>query len=226
MAGDNDSRYPSNGPCSVDQRGGGVAHGAGAAPSLGRCSCRSVALCLALRRGATEPQIRLVGLLLQLFGIGTVAWGIYETRKLFSQAKLVDQLRGWLRRFPVYGGRVVSANLSITVPGASLEGRGYVSEVVGTGVPLEARVQSLENNMRLTNTRIDQTQNEMDRRFRSQADLLKLEEQARAQHDEVLGTTLRASGTGGLYISAMGALWLFVGVTLSTAAPEIAKCLN
>src|SRR3546814_19763489 len=40
----------------------------------------ALALVFALRRGTTEPEIRISGLLLQILGIGTVVWGIRETR--------------------------------------------------------------------------------------------------------------------------------------------------
>ena len=35
--------------------------------------------------GATEQAIRIVGLVLQLFGIGTVIWGISKTRAHFGR---------------------------------------------------------------------------------------------------------------------------------------------
>jgi hypothetical protein len=37
---------------------------------------------------------------------------------------------------------------------------------------------------------------------------------------------LEATATGGVHISAMGAVWLFVGVTLSTAGIEISRALS
>lgn len=66
----------------------------------------------------------------------------------------------------------------------------------------------------------------MDQKFRSHADFLKREERTRAQEDQAIREKLEATETGGLHISAMGVLWLFIGVTLSTAATEIAKCLS
>ena len=40
-----------------------------------------VAMLLVARKGVTEPEIRIAGLVLQILGIGTVAWGIRETRE-------------------------------------------------------------------------------------------------------------------------------------------------
>src|SRR3546814_8710666 len=53
----------------------------------------ALALVFALRRGTTEPEIRISGLLLQILGIGTVAWGIRETRALFGRPTLVAESR-------------------------------------------------------------------------------------------------------------------------------------
>jgi len=66
----------------------------------------------------------------------------------------------------------------------------------------------------------------MDQRFRSHVDDLKQEERNRAREDQSIREKLEATETGGLHISVMGALWLFVGVTLSTGASEIARWLN
>jgi hypothetical protein len=50
---------------------------------------------------------------------------------------------------------------------------------------------------------------------------LKQEEQSRQAEDNQIRKKLEATGTGGVHISLIGASWLFMGVTLSTAAPEI-----
>ena len=44
-----------------------------------------IALLISLRPGTAECTIRLSGLALQILGIGTVAWGISETRALFGR---------------------------------------------------------------------------------------------------------------------------------------------
>jgi hypothetical protein len=54
------------------------------------------ALFISFRPHTTESVIRLTGLILQLLGIGTVIWGISETRALFGHASLASrQEHGW-----------------------------------------------------------------------------------------------------------------------------------
>lgn len=186
----------------------------------------ALALGFSLRPGATEPEIRLVGLVLQVLGIGTVAWGIHRTRVLFGHPTFVDQLCSWLKRFPAGGKRVVSVTGNVTLPPLSVQGRGQTVASAGPNPTLDARIEALEKSVRLMNTRINQTQCQMDEGFRRRDELLNEEKQTRVKEDQALCEKLEATETGGLHISAMGALWLFVGVTLSTAAPEIAKYLS
>lgn len=78
----------------------------------------------------------------------------------------------------------------------------------------------------LIHDRITGTEEEMDEEFRKAAEALKSEETARQAEDRALYERLEATGTGGVHISAIGASWLFVGVVLSTAAPEILAFLK
>lgn len=179
-----------------------------------------------LRKGITEPEIRITGLVLQVLGLGTVAWGIHETRALFGRPGILTLSREWIRRFPVYGGRRATASVNIELPGITMRGRGYISANAGPDATIETRVAAVEKNVKYINERIDQTQTEMDQKFRAQAEALEQEQQTRAKENQEILAKIEATETGGLHISAMGALWLFEGITLSTAAPELAKCLN
>jgi hypothetical protein len=174
------------------------------------------------RVGATEPWLRMTGLALQLLGIATVGWGIRQTRILFGRPDFLALARQWLRRFPFYGTRVVSASLGVTSAGSRVSVRGQVTATVADA-SVKARLDALERNMDYANERISQTQAELDQAIRAHAEAVEQERQARAKEDKELRNMLESTETGGLHISAVGAVWLFVGVTLSTAAPELAR---
>jgi hypothetical protein len=182
-----------------------------------------MALLFVLRHSVSEPEIRITGLFLQILGIGTVAWGIRETRMLFGRPDIISISRGWLKRFPTYGGRIVSGSLNITLDDVTVQARGYVSASAGPEATAEARIEALEKNVKYLSERIDHTQSEIDQNFRTQVQKLDQEQQTRAKEDQDIRAKLEVTETGGLHISAMGALWLFVGVTLSTASTELAK---
>ena len=185
-----------------------------------------VALVISLRPHTTEPVIRLTGLVLQLLGIGTVIWGISETRALFGHASLTSKVRAWLVRFPLLRRNVVVAAAGVELAAAVGKGRAHVTYGPGTNPTIDARLEALEKNVTSIHERISQTQKEMDEEFQKTADALKREEQSRRADDRAIRHKLEATGTGGVHISAIGALWLFVGVILSTAATELAQLLK
>jgi len=171
-----------------------------------------IAILFVAWEGFTEPEIRITGWVLQILGIGTVAWGIRETRVLFGRPGIFSLSREWIHRFPVYGGRVVTGSGNITELGATVQGHSDVSASAGPNVTVEARVEALEKNVRCLNDRIDQIQVKMDQEVRAQRQALEQEQQTRTKEDHELRAMLEATETGGLHISLMGALWLFVGI--------------
>jgi hypothetical protein len=168
----------------------------------------------------TERGIRLTGLGLQLFGIYTVIWGIRETRALFGHPSFTSKIKAWLVRFPL-----LRRNVTLSVDSAShviVSGKATVYQThKATDSTTEARLDSLERNVILIHERVTQTQKEMDEGLHKISALVKHEGQLRQTEDNEIRKKLEATGTGGVHISLIGASWLFVGLILSTAAPEI-----
>jgi hypothetical protein len=185
-----------------------------------------VALVVSLRPHTTEPVIRLTGLVLQLLGIGTVIWGISETRALFGHPSFASKARAWLSRFPLLRRNVVVAVGGISSSASTVKGRAYGTHGLGANPTIEDRIEALEKNVNSIHERISQTQKEMDEEFQKGVDALKHEALLRQAEDRAIREKLEATGTGGVHISVIGASWLFVGVILSTAAIEIATLLK
>ncbi len=181
------------------------------------------ALAWSLRPGTQEPTIRLIGLALQLLGVATVIWGISETRALFGHPAFVSELRAWVSRFPLFKRKPVASAGGGGSAVVTLGARGHGTHGPGANPTIESRLHALEKEIASLHERINQTQNEMDAEFRKAAEELERERSSRTEEASVLRTKLEATGTGGVHISAIGASWLFIGVTLSTASPEIAS---
>lgn len=171
---------------------------------------------------ADEVVIRIAGMVLQLLGIGTVAWGIHLTRKEFGRPSVFTVWRKRLNRFPAFGDSGATASFNIPFPIMTGRGRGHSSVSAGTNPTIDARIQALEENLKLVNDRVSQTQNEMDQEFRKQTDALKQEQQIRSDEDQHIRAKMESINTGGLHISAMGALWLAIGVIMSSIPSELA----
>ena len=58
--------------------------------------------------------------------------------------------------------------------------------------------------------------------LRKHSEALRAEERSRARGDQDLSLRLEAAETGGLHITFMGTVWLFLGAVLATMSPEIA----
>jgi hypothetical protein len=172
-----------------------------------------------------EYFLRYAGLFLQFLGILTVAWGIWKTRELFGHPSFLMRIREWLRRFPPYGGRTMTASARAVVTGAA-SARASVRRGIPPNATLEQRIEVLERNLQLVDDELSQTQKEVEEGLRKRSDAIEREAKIRAQSDQELRERLTATATGGLDISAMGALWLLVGVIMSTIPAELAGLLQ
>jgi len=114
----------------------------------------------------------------------------------------------------------------LPTPVFTSKARAHETHGPGANPTIEARLEALEKNVTSIHERISQTQKEMDEGFQKAADALKHEEKSRQAEDRAIREKLQATGTGGVHISAIGASWLFAGIILSTAAPQIAELLK
>ena len=182
-----------------------------------------VVMCLS----AAEPAIRSAGLVLQILGIGSVIVGIEKTREMFKHPTLGSIARKWLAVRPRLGPATITATMDAAVLTAlGARARAYVSSDPPAGASTNDRLDSLERNVGLIHSRISSVQDEMDALERKQADSLQHEQQARTLADDQLSDKLSGLATGGFSISLAGAVWLFVGVTMSTLSPELSRWLG
>ena len=118
------------------------------------------------------------------------------------------------------------AGARIQLAAATGKGRASVTYNAGPNATLDARVEALEKNMASIRNEIAAVEAERDDGFQKVKEEIRSEVQAQEADDKKLGEKVEASATGGIHISAIGASWLFVGVALSTAAPELATLVN
>jgi hypothetical protein len=96
----------------------------------------------------------------------------------------------------------------------------------GPNPTIETRLEALEKNIEAVQGRITSTQRAIDEQGHKSSEELAAEVNSRQAEDARTRGMLESTATGGVHISAMGATWLFVGVVLSTAAPELAEWLK
>jgi hypothetical protein len=182
---------------------------------------------IALRPGTSEPLVRWTGLVLQLLGIATVIVGIEQTRRLFNHPSFLSVAAAWLKQFPPLKRNIVIGGVAageINLDG--MKARGYATSNPPPNASVDDRLASLERNVRHLNKRIDDAFQEIDKTESAHTKALEKEKQERRAEDSKIASKLEISGTGGLHVSAIGAIWLIIGVILGTGSVEIAKWLN
>lgn len=173
----------------------------------------------------SEASFRITGLILQILGIGTVAYGIRDTRKMFGHPSFLSLLRDWFMRFPKFGGQIRSfaANIKATSMTSNARGHVWINPIDASN---EERIKALEANLEAVNLRLCQTQNQIDQCDREIKRSFKKEYDIRTKANRQILQKLEAAETGGIYISAMGVLWLFVGVIMSSIPTELSQLIK
>lgn len=171
-----------------------------------------------------EPRIRFTGMSLEVLGLFTVAYGLRETRTLFGRPSLLAVSRDWLRDFPRFRHelRMVAGTAAITLNGVGLSGTATVG--VAPTASLEERVAALEKNFNQAHLLIHEAQRKIDREAELRKSGVESEKRAREVGDEKNRQLVEEAAAGGLYLEAIGVLWLFFGIIMATASNELA-CL-
>jgi hypothetical protein len=81
----------------------------------------------------------------------------------------------------------------------------------------------VEKNLTRVRDQLHELERETEKRLERQINALEQEKQDRAKVDEDIREKLKTSAVGGLHISIVGVVWLFLGVIMSTGSTELAR---
>jgi hypothetical protein len=105
-------------------------------------------------------------------------------------------------------------------------GRGYSRAQAGQDASLADRIAALEKNYESLQLQIDQMWRAADDRHDEVKQWIESERHERKAETSDVRSRLTAFGTGGIYLSVMGTVWIVAGTILSTASNEIHCLLN
>ena len=169
----------------------------------------------------SEPAFRITGMVLQLLGLGTVAWGVRKTRELFGRPGMFKRFVEWWRGRPRYHPSVVTS----TATASGTSNVAFVGEVwseVGPDAYIEIRLAVLEKNLLEMRRQFNGFAQETRTNLNKHTNDLRQETQVRGDEDRAIRAKLEDVGVGGLDISVMGIVWLGVGVIMSSLSLELA----
>lgn len=173
-----------------------------------------------------EEGVRRTGWVLELLGLGTVAWDIYQVRREFGQPGYFDGFLDWLRRMPGPWRRGAELQAHIRLPGIQVRARLSSWHELPPEASLEVRLDIAEKNLQILRNELQHTQRQFDDEKVVQERLVSEERQAREAADFGITKKLEIAHTGGLHISAMGLVWLAMGLTFSTIPTELLGVLK
>lgn len=170
----------------------------------------------------TEFRLRLVGLIVQLCGVGTVAKGLSDTRKLFGRPSAFQSAWQWFRRFPPFSLKPINIYMQGIVS-AETVGRPTVWINIAPATSVEQRLSALESNLIAVNQKTIELQNQMNGAVGNTEKALAEERNSREQTDQQIQRKLELTETGGLHLSIVGIIWLCCGLVLATMPNEIVQ---
>lgn len=180
-----------------------------------------------------EFRLRTTGGLLQVFGVLSVALGIWKLRRSFGlgpvSGEILNEFRDWILELGRRIARIFRCrgDVRVALTGANLQMTGSLSARLnigrGSNLSVEERLKLLERGFdyvqELTHKLQDDLQNEVD----SRAAAIAAERADREKHTAEVRSQVKELAVGGIQLQIVGILWLLFGVLLATWSQEIAR---
>lgn len=176
---------------------------------------------------SAADAVRYVGTLVELTGLGLVAWVIRETAHRFDRRvteglrTMVDRAAAWrpFRRKPEVVQKVAGDT-------ATVKDEAWVTVRGEAAHPtLEARIDALEDRVRQGEERSDSLDARLRRESEERQAADDRERRAREQTDENVRRLVRQQAAGGLGKEALGVACFAFGLLLTNLSEEIARWL-
>lgn len=172
-----------------------------------------------------ERQIRLTGLLLQLTGIFTVAWGLHESRILFRKPTLFQRTAAWFKRFPLRKPKHLTLSATgLSIGSATSSARGRVGP--GSSATVEQRLEILERGYAALFDEVGSIANDVRAVGQEAREGIKAEAVNRLQGDKRNEEIIENAMIGGLNIETAGVCYFALGAIFGTISSELAMLLG
>lgn len=169
----------------------------------------------------SEMSIRLAGYGLQLIGMIFAIRALTRIRAYFQQTLLRDLFFDWLKRFPRWKNAIIinatTAHLGIAGMKASVDDWSPDNPDQTVEKRLENLVKNLE---RLRNQQHQHAELVYELRNSHEQHKKNIAEQTKKMEDDIRAE-LESLHTSDFMTSVVGLVWLTVGITFSTMAPEL-----
>ena len=170
-----------------------------------------------------EDGLRVSGLLLQLMGIGVVAYTLRGRGKIFRRGSAVGYTLDWIKRIPSFKPRSITLQANgraKVVASATSSATSWRDPRLGRSV--EDQLEAMRENLETLRKQIDDNESKTVNRFTDVYEQLQTEASARAQQHQQTRKTIEELAANTLYLEAAGLGWLVLGVIMATIPGELA----
>lgn len=174
----------------------------------------------------SETSIRSAGYALQVLGMIFAVRGLLGIRTHFGQPLLRKLFVDWLKRFPRWKRRfVLDADPGVFAV-VGMKTRGEVWTPDNPEQPIEKRIDGIVKNLE----RIRKEQSEHYKSIEALRDSYQEHKKKVAKEskkmEEKIRSDLESLHTSDLITSLVGLVWLTIGISMSTMAPELFKLVH
>lgn len=170
----------------------------------------------------TEPAYRICGGILQILGVGSVFWGVYQTRKSFGQdggwSSFIQRLSKWPRWQPPTIGMAMGA----AIAAATGSGRAVLLKGFPEGASADERLDLLLSWVNESIQDVDRVRAEVDQARNELRKDIESERSIRAGEDARVMKTFEGISTGGLSLTVAATVWIIAGLVFTTFSTELA----
>jgi hypothetical protein len=177
---------------------------------------------LALLLGDTpELRARIIGVMLQLLGLVTVAIGLRNMRKLFGRPSFAEWFRDWLSRFLLNFRKPEPIEIT-PAPATASSGVGQPTVRISASADStsEERISLIERDVDLLRTSLDRLQKDFAENLRKLSGRTTQHVLTLKRVDRQLQSQLQEVAVGGLRLEVLGLSWLLIGLVLATLPQE------
>lgn len=169
----------------------------------------------------TEPAYRVGGGILQVLGVGSVFWGVYQTREGFGQdgswSSFVQRLSKWPRwQQPTIGMAVAGSIGPITASGRAVLLKDFPQDASA-----DERLDLLLSWINESIQDVDRVRAEIDQARKELKKDIESERSIRAEEDARAMKTFEGISTGGLSLTVAATFWIIFGLIFSTFSSQL-----
>lgn len=189
-----------------------------------------ITVCFGLPLGLvvnTEDGIRYAGLLLQLVGVGVVAYTLRGRGRLFGRLPVLAYASQWMRRAPSLRPRHQVLEAKGT---ASVTAFGSAETTVWRGPrrdqTLDVQLDAIRENLETLRSMLDSLSRRQSEQNAKVQEAIAAEREERAQQVQAARRTLEGVAAESLYLEVGGLATLVIGIVAATIPAEVADLVK